>query len=496
MEDLYLDIKGVCKSFGGNYALDHVDFNIIRGEVHCLIGQNGSGKSTLIKILSGVYTWDGCPEFTIGGERVLHLTPHDSMNQGIQVIYQDLSLFPNMTVAENIAYIVSLQHPGFMVNRSRQHEIAHKAMEMIQVSLPVDRLVEDLSIAERQLVAMCRALATDAELIIMDEPTSSLTSKEIHTLLSVIRQLKERGISIVFVSHKLDEIISIADRITVLRDGRKIGTYSCADLDVSQVSYLISGENIEYHPPHPLGEKDPVLEVNGLTRSGEFTDVSFTLRRGEVLGIIGLLGSGRTELALSLFGMNPSHRGEIKVDGKSTHIRGVRDAMTAGIAYLPEDRLLQGIVLDQDVEMNTTVSILDRLMDKRVLLDRKQSRRTTSRWIEALRIRSATPEARLYTLSGGNQQKVVLAKWLSMNPKILILDEPTNGVDVSAKSAIYEIIRELTTKGISILLISSEVPEIYRNSHRILVMKKGRIVEEYDAGTVTEEEVGLRAISE
>ncbi len=362
MTDLFLDLQGIGKRFGGVHALREVDFDLAAGEVHCLVGENGCGKSTLIKIIAGVLAPEPGGRIAIGGEAIGHLTPVSSVRRGIQVIYQDLSLFPNLTVAENIGIG---HHVGRSFTPARWaaiKESAQAAMARIGVRLDPEAPVGSLNIASRQLVAICRALAADARLVIMDEPTASLTRTEVDALLRLVLDLKAHGISTLFVSHRLDEVMEIADRVTVMRDGRKVGTWPAAEMDAKRMAFLMTGKEFHYDVLDPGATRaEPVLEVKGLGKAGEFADIGFTVHRGEILGITGLLGSGRTEMALSLFGMNPADAGEVRVEGRPVRIGSPRQAIRQGIAYVSEDRLTLGLVLPQSIARNATVTILDRL---------------------------------------------------------------------------------------------------------------------------------------
>ena len=485
----FLALRNISKRFGGVQALREVDLDIDAGEVHCLAGENGSGKSTLIKIVSGVQPPEPGGIIRINGHDHARLTPAESLGQGIQVIYQDLSLFPNMTVAENIA--IEDARGLRLVRPRRMRAIAGAAIERIGVSLDLDRHVADLPIAERQLVAICRAIANDARLLIMDEPTASLTRREVAALLRLALELRGRGVSIVFVSHRLDEVLEIADRVTVLRNGEKCGTFAAAAMTSRRLGELMTGTLFDQSvlpapPPDGLSDPPAVLAVEGLGRAGDYDDVSFRVRRGEILGIIGRLGSGRTELALSLFGMRRPDRGTIRIDGKPAPFRSNRDAIRSGVAYLSEDRLTLGLVMEQSIAANIAIGVVDRLLDRLGLVSRARQAALVSRWIGELGIKASDPALAVSTLSGGNQQRVGLAKWLATNPRLLILDSPTVGVDIGAKDGIYRIVRRLAEAGLAVIMISDEVPEVFFNCHRVLVMREGRIAGEFDPRVGTE----------
>lgn len=482
----FIEMSGISKHFGGVAALSDVALTIAAGEVHCLAGENGSGKSTLIKIISGVQPPDLGGEIVIDGVRQTHLTPSDSTRLGIQVIYQDLALFPDLTVAENISFAQHLS--GLHGARwAKLRETAQAVIARLGVQLDPAARVGDLSIAQRQLVAICRALAADARLVIMDEPTASLTRTEVDTLLGITRELKRRGIAVVFVSHRLDEVLEIAERVTVLRDGRRLGTWDAQEMTPARLGTLMTGHEFDYEISVPdLSAAPVVLSVRNLSRTGDFEDVSLDIRAGEILGLIGLLGSGRTELALSLFGMRPAESGEIRLNGKPVMLRSNRAAIDEGIAYVSEDRLSLGLVLEQPIAANIILSTLDRLTGTGGLLNRERTGATIGHWIEQLGIKVSNPENAVRTLSGGNQQRVVIAKWLATNPRVLILDSPTVGVDINAKDGIYAIVKSLAAAGMAVLMISDEIPEVLYHSHRILVMQSGRLKAEYHPADITE----------
>lgn len=482
----FIEMSGISKHFGGVAALADVDLTIAAGEVHCLAGENGSGKSTLIKIISGVQPPDAGGQITIDGVRYPHLTPADSTRLGIQVIYQDLALFPDLSVAENIGFA---QHLSGLhgARREKLGETARAVIARLGVALDPAARVGDLSIAQRQLVAICRALAADARLVIMDEPTASLTRTEVDTLLGITHELKRRGIAVVFVSHRLDEVLEIAERVTVLRDGRKLGTWDAQEMTPKRLGTLMTGHEFDYQIAVPdLAEAPVVLSVSHLSRRGDFEDVSFDIRQGEILGLIGLLGAGRTELALSLFGMRPADSGEIRLGGAPVSLRSNRDAIEAGIAYVSEDRLSLGLVLEQPISSNIILSTLDKLTGAMGLLRPEQLDHSVHHWIEQLGIKVSNPENAVRTLSGGNQQRVVIAKWLATQPRVLILDSPTVGVDINAKDGIYAIVKRLAAEGMAVLMISDEIPEVLYHSHRILVMQSGRLKGEYHPAEISE----------
>ncbi len=483
----FLELESIGKHFGGTVALDGIDWSVNPGEVHCLVGENGSGKSTLIKIVAGVHKPDAGGHIVIEGTKFDQLSPYQAKRLGIQVIYQDLSLFPNLSVWENIAIDQELGAPFQIIHRKAMRATAAEVLASLGAHLPLEIIVGRLSVAERQIVAICRGLASNAKLLFMDEPTSSLTHHEVARLLEIVRRLKAMGLAIVFVSHRLEEVMALAERVTVLRDGRKVATLPAREVGDHQLVEMMTGSRITYTvKAKSLARRDPVLEMKGGSRSGEFTDVSFSLHSGEVLGIIGLMGSGRTELALALFGMTQLDQGKIVVDGKLLHLRSNQNAIQSGIAYVSEDRLLLGLNLRQSIADNTAITMLDRLTNCFGLVPPHRRSRLAAEWITRLGIKASNTDAAVQTLSGGNQQRVVLAKWLATNPKILILDSPTVGVDILNKQGIYDIVRKLAEEGVAIILISDEIPEAYFNSDRILHMREGRIVSEYVPGENTE----------
>lgn len=472
----FLELRRISKRFGGVQALDGVDLAIAAGEVHCLVGENGSGKSTLIKIISGVQPPDPGGEIVVaGGQAHPALTPIQSAQLGIEVIYQDLALFPNLSVAENIAVTQHLGRPH-LVRRARLREAAEAVVRRLGVALDPDARVGGLPIASRQLVAICRAMSADARLLIMDEPTASLTRQEVERLLALTLDLKRGGVTVVFVSHRLGEVMEIAERVTVLRDGRKVGTFDAADMDDRRLGVLMTGKEFHYEPrkPDPAGA-EPVLSVRGLSRDGEYQDVSFEVRAGEIVGITGLLGAGRTELALSLFGVTAPDSGEIRLRGEPVRFATNRDAIARGIAYVPEDRLALGLVLEQPIGTNIVVTVLRQLARRLGLIPAAVREAAVRYWIRELAIKAPVPGNPVRTLSGGNQQRVVLSKWLARDPRLLILDSPTVGVDISAKDGIYEVVARLAAHGMAVILISDEIPEVYYHCHRILLMRDGRI---------------------
>jgi simple sugar transport system ATP-binding protein len=490
MTEPFLTLRQVSKHYVGVTALDNVDFEIQKGEIHCLAGENGSGKSTMIKIISGTVDADPGSIIEIDGKPVHSHKAIDAINSGIQVIYQDLSLFPNLTVAENIAIGNYIAKHSKVINYKELRGIAEKAMARINVNLSLDALVSEISIADQQIVAICRALTHDVKLIIMDEPTAALTKREVDSLIKVVMDMKAKGIATMFVSHKLNEVLQIADRVSVIRDGKLVGVYSSDELNDEKLTMLMTGKKVEYH--RFIAEKnhrDPILTCEHLSRDSEYADISLSVVPGEILGITGLLGSGRTELALSLFGITQPNSGKILFNGAPVKINSIQDAMKLGIAYVPEDRLTQGLVNIQSVGDNIIITTIDSMVNRFGLLEKSRVIKNIQDWVKNLSIKIPSTESPVQTLSGGNQQRVVIAKWIATNPKVLILDGPTIGIDVAAKFSIHEIIRELAKKGIAIIMISEEIPEVFNNCNRILVMRKGHVVKEFDTTSANQDEI-------
>jgi simple sugar transport system ATP-binding protein len=496
MAEEFLKVNHISKSFAGVKALQDVSLTINTGEIHCLVGENGSGKSTLIKLIAGVYEPDE-GEIVIKGKSFKRLHPIDSIREGIQIIYQDFSLFPNLTVAENIALNTELEKNKKFVNWNEVRNIAKEALEKINIRLDLDALVETMSVADKQLIAISRALLQDAQLIIMDEPTTALTQTEVKSLFKVIKSLQAKGISILFVSHKLNEVQEISDRTLILRNGKTIADAPASEIDRAKLVFYMTGKEIaetsyEYTPK--VDCIDCLLKVEHLTSPGRFYDISFDLRPGEIVGITGLLGSGRTELALSLFGVWPAEKGSISINGKEIKINSIQDAVNYGIGYVPEDRLSEGLFLPQSIGKNLIIRKMDELLTKSHLIDERRVDDEISRWVKNLSIKTPNANLPVQSLSGGNQQRVVLAKWLASNPQILILNGPTVGVDVGSKSDLHEIMRELARDGMGLLVMSDDIPELLATCNRILLMRKGRIVQQFDRSGVTEKELNLKLV--
>lgn len=482
MQEL-LKLSGIYKSFEGVRALKGVNITINKGEIHGLVGENGSGKSTLIKIISGFIQPDSGKIF-FDGKEVSRLAAGETTSWGVQVIYQDLSLFPNLTVAENIAYNEMLEKRTAFTDWKEIERIARNAMAKIKIDIDLHKLTEELPIGTQQLVAICRALTSDIRLLILDEPTASLTKKDINNLLSVMKDLQSKGIAILFVSHKLNEIFDVAENITILRDGMSVGTFPSKSLTNDSLVELMTGKALnQTRMARQTNSSKVILEVRHFSKKNNFKDISFSLKAGEILGIIGLIGSGRTELACAIYGIAPPDSGELFIHGRPVKIRNVRDAVKEGIAYVPENRLVEGLIQKQSVMDNLNAAIIKSLSHGGYVPYQKRLDHA-SQWIDRLNIKVAHPLVAVQTLSGGNQQKVVLGKCLSTKPSVLILDSPTVGIDIMAKASIHEMIRNLAAQGIAVILISDEIPEITHNCDRILLMHAGKIRAELDASTI------------
>ena len=485
MENI-LSVKGIKKSFGGVHALKGVDLTIKKGETHCLAGENGCGKSTIIKVISGFYKPDA-GSIEVNGIVHPHMTPSDAIKAGIQVIYQDFSLFPNLSVMENLAFNQVLANNEKFVNKKRFRTIAEEAIQKINFNVDLDARVEQLPVADKQLIAISRALVHDAKFIIMDEPTTALTSKEVNRLFDIIAELKSKGITILFVSHKLDEVFEISDSITVLRSGENVISCPASEMTEDKFTYYMTGRHFENESstlPKEIS-KEIILEAQNLSAKG-FEDVSFKLHKGEILGVTGQLGSGRTELSLSLFGLNRPVSGKIIMEGQEVSLNSVQEAQKLKIALVPEDRLTEGLFIPQSITDNITVTRLKSLSSMGVL-NKGRLMNEASTWVEKLEIATQNPTNAAGTLSGGNQQKVVLAKWLSDNPKILILNGPTVGVDIGAKYDIHKLLKQLAMQGMSIIVVSDDTAEVVSLCDRAIVMQGGKMtgaLEKEDLNTV------------
>jgi simple sugar transport system ATP-binding protein len=476
----------ITKSFGGVQALRDVSVTLRQGEIRCLVGENGSGKSTLIQIIAGALRLDS-GVIAVGGRQFTHLEPIEAIRQGIQVIYQDFSLFPNLTVVENLALNTELERGVKIVNWRAIRRIAAAAMKKLGRDIDLGQTVGELSVADKQLVAIAKALLQNAKVLILDEPTTALTHKEVRTLFEIVRELKHRGLAILFVGHKLQEVLEISDTITVLRNGHKVAEGDVSQFTPSDLVRHMTGRQLPDRQSETAANGgETVLKVTDLTRRDAFEHISLEVRAGEILGITGLLGSGRTELARSLFGLEPADSGRIEIGGQAIRMRTVQDAIRARIAYVPEDRLTEGVFAEQSIERNIAISALSSLAGRTGWIRPASLRRAVSQWVTDLRIQAPSAQMPVASLSGGNQQKVVLGRWLATEAKILILNGPTVGIDIGAKSEVHEKIRELARQGLAVLLISDDRPELVEVCRRILVMHRGRIVKELPTAGCTE----------
>jgi ribose transport system ATP-binding protein len=482
-----LEMRGITKRFPGVTALDSVDFELERGEVHVILGENGAGKSTLIKMLSGAYQPDE-GEILLDGERVGISSARVAQGLGISTIYQEFNLVPQLTVAENIFLGRQPRRLGLVVNRRRMDSDARKLLERIAVRVDPRVLVSALGVAQRQMVEIAKALSLDARILIMDEPTASLSGQEVERLFEIVRGLKEDGVGVIFISHHLEEVAEIGDRVTVLRDGKFVDRVPARTVP-SELVRMMVGRSIEDQFPRQRAELgDVLLEVKNLSREGVLHDISFQVRAGEVVGIAGIVGAGRTELARAIFGADAPDAGEVWVGGERIRRGNPRQAKQEGIGFITEDRQGQGIVPPLSVAENLNLASLGKSTSAGIV-DRKEERRKAEKMIEDLGIRTPGPEQEVRYLSGGNQQKVVIGKWLLADSKVLIMDEPTRGIDVGARVEIYELMNELTEGGDGILMISSDLPEVLGISDRILVMSGGHITGELSTKEATQEKI-------
>jgi ribose transport system ATP-binding protein len=481
-----LQMRGISKAYPGVKALDAVDFEVQRGEVQVLLGENGAGKSTLMRVLSGACSRDA-GEILIDGRSVALRSPREAQALGISTIYQEFNLVPHLTAAANIFLGREPSRLG-VIDRERLIQDARTLLESLGTAIDPAALVADLSVAEQQMVEVAKALSLDARVLIMDEPTSALTEAEIDQLFAAIGSLTKRGVSVIYISHRLEELARVGHRATVMRDGRQVATLPLP-APVSELVRLMVDRNIADHFPAPTRVRgQELLRVERVSRGERLHDVSLTLHRGEILGIAGLLGAGRTELARVIAGADAPEQGRVLLDGRPLHLRAPRDAIRAGIGLVPEDRKRHGFVPTQSVAANLSLPQLPRLCRAGVI-DASRERQVVSRWIRDLRIKTAGADARIVTLSGGNQQKVVLGKWLAAGADVLIVDEPTRGIDVGAKMEIYQLLDRLAANGAAILMISSDLPEILGMSDRVLVMHQGRVGALFDRSEATQARV-------
>lgn len=489
--EIVVKMEGIDKSFPGVHALNQCRFELRAGEVHALVGENGAGKSTLMKILAGIYAKDAGQIWVQGQPVELH-GPRSAQALGISMIHQELNLMPHLTVAQNVFIGREPRRgAGFWLDDNAQVQATQQLFDTMHLKLDPRTKVADLTVAKQQMVEIAKALSYNSQVLIMDEPTAALTETEIAELFSMIRQLRERGVGIIHISHRLEELKQISDRITVMRDGHTIDTVQTADVRIEEIIRMMVGRTIyESSPEAPEhGDQEVVLEVRNLNRGNSLRDINFHLKRGEILGFAGLMGAGRTEVARAVFGADAIDSGEIYVHGQPVKIHNPRDAVMHGIGYLSEDRKRYGLALGLDVESNIVLASFDKFLKWLGWVDQSQTSEATQTYVQALSIKTPTLQQRVKNLSGGNQQKVVIGKWLTANTEILIFDEPTRGIDVGAKSEIYRLLNDLARQGKAIIMISSELPEILRMSHRILVMCEGRITGELSSREASQEAI-------
>ncbi|MCL4789230.1 MAG: sugar ABC transporter ATP-binding protein [Verrucomicrobia bacterium] len=473
----FIQFNGITKRFPGVLALDGVSFGVERGSCHALMGENGAGKSTLGKILAGVYVADG-GEIWLDGKPVHAPNPLAARKLGIAMVHQELAFCPNLTVAENLC-LGDLPSRAGWLDRRRMRDLARAMLSEIESDIPVDVPIGELSTAQEQMVQIAAALGTRAQVIVMDEPTSSLSVRETEHLFELLDQLKQRGITVIYVSHRIEEIFRLCDTVTVLRDGCHVATEKVANTNTERIIHQMVGREVKQyssqHLAQPLGEE--MLRVENLSSPGKFRNVSFSLRKGEILGVAGLVGAGRSEVAQAIFGVDANASGKVLVHGREMPLGSVTTALASGIGFLPEDRKRMGLVLSMNCRENTSLAILSRL-NLGGFVKRRLERSIVQRYVDQLRVKTPSLDAGIDGLSGGNQQKVALAKWLARECEILIVDEPTRGVDVGAKAEIHRLLDELACQGLALLVISSELPEVMNLSRRIIVMREGQIVGE------------------
>ncbi len=491
MNEELVVMDGIDKSFPGVHALENCSFDLRAGEVHALVGENGAGKSTLMKVLAGVYSKDA-GRILLRGKEVNLSNPRAAQQHGISMIHQELNLMPHLTVAQNI-FIGREPRQGvrFLLNEKAINDQTRQLLETLHVDLDPRTKVASLTVAKQQMVEIAKALSFNSDVLIMDEPTAALTDAEIEELFRIIRHLRDRGVGIVYITHRLEELWRIADRVTVMRDGRYIDTVRIEDADINRIISMMVGRTIyEASPEIPEDNGQEIaLEVRNLSRGNALRNISFKIKKGEIVGFAGLMGAGRTEVARAIFGADPIDSGEIYVHGQRVNIHRPSDAVRYGIGYLSEDRKRYGLTLDMDVETNTVLAAFRRFLMWLGLVDKGKVRKAATEMVQRLAIKTPSLQQKVRNLSGGNQQKLVIAKWLIADTDILIFDEPTRGIDVGAKSEIYRLLNDLARQGKAIIMISSELPEILRMSHRIVVMCEGRITGELSSAEATQERI-------
>ena len=485
-----VSMRGVSKAFSGVRVLNNVQFDLVSGEVHALVGENGAGKSTLMKILAGIYAKD-VGEILLEGKPVDIASPRSAQGHGISIIHQELNLMPHLSAAQNIFIGREPRRFGLLVNDEQLNRDAQQIFGRMHLKLDPRTVVGTLTVAKQQMVEIAKALSFESSVLIMDEPTAALNGEEVGDLFNIIRSLKAHGVAIVYISHKMDELQQIADRVTVMRDGQYVGTVPMAETSLQKIIGMMVGRelgDVSNHAPATSGN-DVALEVRHLNRGKVIRDVSFSVRKGEILGFAGLMGAGRTEVARAVFGADRIDSGEIFVHGKQVSLRSPKHAVTEGVGYLSEDRKNFGLATGLDVENNVVMSSLKRFLKFGGFVDVARTRATASEYVKQLQIKTPSVQKQVKLLSGGNQQKIVIAKWLLRDCDVLFFDEPTRGIDIGAKSEIYKLLDELAAQGKAIVMISSELPEVLRMSHRILVMCEGRITGELPGRTATQEAI-------
>ena len=483
-----IEMRGINKSFGSNQVLKDAGFLLKDGEVHALMGENGAGKSTLMKILTGVYTKDAGTIY-VDGQEVSYKNPQEAEKAGIVFIYQELNVLFDLTVEENLFMGKEITKHFGICDKKAMRAKAQEIMDRMGVNIPIDAVMSDLSVGQQQMVEICKALMVDAKVLIMDEPTAALTQSETEVLFEVMSSLRSKGVSIVYISHRMEEIFELCDRITILRDGQYIDTKYIKDITMDDVVQMMIGREIgERFPSRNVAIGGEVLRVEDLTHEKLFRDVNFSVRAGEVLGVSGLMGAGRTEIMQAIFGNLPGVTGKIFIEGQEISIRNPRQAIAAGIGFITEDRKTEGLLLEKSIAENIELANLGKV-SKSSVLSAKKGTELVKRGISEFRIKCFGPEHECGNLSGGNQQKVVLAKWIYTDPKILILDEPTRGVDIGAKKEIYSVINELAAKGVAVIMVSSELPEVLGMSDRIMVVHEGKVTGIIDAATADQAKV-------
>ncbi|OYD07108.1 sugar ABC transporter ATP-binding protein [Paludifilum halophilum] len=492
MTEPLLEMKGISKAFAGVRVLKEVSFTLAPGEVHALMGENGAGKSTLIKILGGIYAKDEGRIWVDGRERTIR-SPREATQLGIAIIHQELPVVPQLTVMENMFLGREFTYKWRSIRWNRMREESQKYLSQLGVRIDPDQKVGELSVGQQQMVEIAKVLSLQAKVLVLDEPTAALTNREIESLFEVVESLKRHGVGMIYISHRMEEVFRISDRMTVLRDGTFVGTRETGSTDMDQLVQMMVGREIrERFPRRSLRMGGERLQVEGMTRKEKVSDISFTIRGGEILGLAGLMGAGRTEVADLLFGVERLDAGRVSIDGWPVTIRRPIDAIRAGIAYVTENRKEQGLVLSRSVKENLSLPNLGALTSFGILR-RGVEKRMTEAQVKQLSVRAADSDQEVGTLSGGNQQKVVIGKWLAARPKVLILDEPTRGVDIGAKAEIYRLMNRLAEEGMAILLISSDLPEVLEMSDRVLVMHEGRISGVFDRDEATQEKVMIAA---